>query len=128
MDYISIFLGFPIEILQRHCIELLKGVMYQSGNGFKNTNHKRFQPREKRLSNLSLMKLSYRLALNTYGKHLVSTDGGTWYPLQTCRFLKVDYHVHSSLEKSLIERTMQYIKDRTIEGFDDYFPCKKKQM
>ena len=30
-----------------------------------------------------------------------------------------------SLEKSLIERTMQYIKDRT-ESFDDYFPCRKE--
>ncbi len=38
---------------------------------------------------------------------------------------KLDHHVHSSLEKSLIERTMQYIKDRT-ESFDDYFPCKLK--
>lgn len=59
-----------------------------------------------------------------HGKHPVSTDGGTWY-LQSCRFLKLDHHVHSSLEKSLIERTMQYIKDRT-ESFDDYFPCKLK--
>ena len=57
-----------------------------------------------------------------HGKHPVSTDGGTWYP-QACRFLKLDHHIHSSLEKSLIERTMQYIKDRT-ESFDDYFPCK----
>ncbi len=59
-----------------------------------------------------------------HGKHPVSTDGGTWYP-QACRFLKLDHHFHSSLEKSLIERTMQYIKDRT-ESFDDYFPCKLK--
>ena len=36
-------------------------------------------------------------------KHPVSTDGGTWYPL-ACRFLNVDHHIHSSLEKSLIER------------------------
>ncbi len=59
---------------------------------------------------------------NKYGKHPVSTDGGTWYP-QACKFLDVDHHIHSSLEKSLIERTMQYIKDRT-EGFDDYFQCR----
>ena len=57
-----------------------------------------------------------------YGKHPVSTDCGTWYP-QACRFLKLDHHIHSSFEKSLIERTMQYIKDRT-ECFDDYFPCR----
>ena len=54
--------------------------------------------------------------INRYGKHPISTDGGTWYP-QACRFLKVNHRIHSTLEKSLIERTMQYIKDRT-EGFD----------
>jgi putative transposase len=63
--------------------------------------------------------------INTYGKHPVSTDGGTWYP-QACKFLKLKYHLHSSLEKSLIERTIQYIKDRT-EGSDDYFPCNRKK-
>ena len=62
-----------------------------------------------------------------YGTHPVSTDGGTWYP-QACRFLKLDHHIHSFFakkEKSIIERTMQYIKDRT-ECFDDYFPCRIK--
>jgi putative transposase len=59
-----------------------------------------------------------------HANHPVSTDGGTWYP-QACRFLDVDHHIHSSLEKSLIERTMQYIKDRT-ECFDHYFPCRLK--
>ncbi len=62
--------------------------------------------------------------IKTHGKHPVSTDGGTWYP-QACRFLNLEHHVHSPLEKSLIERTMQYIKDRT-ECFDDYFLCKVK--
>ena len=61
--------------------------------------------------------------IKTYGKRSVSTtDGGTWYPM-ACRFLKLKHHIHSSHEKSLIERKMQYIKDRT-ECFDDYFPCK----
>ena len=59
-----------------------------------------------------------------YGKRPVSTDGGTWYP-QACRFLNLEHHTHSSYEKSIIERTMQYIKDRT-ESFDDYFPCRMK--
>ncbi len=40
------------------------------------------------------------------------------------KFLRLKHH-HSSLEKNLIERTMQYIKDRT-ECFDDYFLCKLK--
>lgn len=59
-----------------------------------------------------------------YGEHPVSTDGGTWYP-QACQFLKLNHHIHSLYEKSIIERTIQYIKDRT-ECFDDYFPCRKK--
>ena len=58
-----------------------------------------------------------------YGSHPVSTDGGTWYP-QACRFLNLQHHLHSSFEKSLVERTIQYIKDRTKESFDDYFPCR----
>jgi putative transposase len=61
--------------------------------------------------------------IRKYGKHPVTTDGGTWYP-QACRFLNIQYHNHSSIEKSFIERTIQYIKDRT-ECFDDYFPCRK---
>ena len=59
-----------------------------------------------------------------HGNHAVSTDGGTWYP-QTCRFLKLKHHLHSPFEKSIVERTLQYFKDRT-ESFDDYFPCRKK--
>jgi putative transposase len=61
--------------------------------------------------------------IKEFGKHptiTVSTDGGTWYP-QACQFLKLKHRLQSSYEKSLIERTMQYIKDRT-ESFDDYFP------
>jgi putative transposase len=63
--------------------------------------------------------------VNQYGKHPVSTDGATWYPL-ACRFLKLKHHIHSSYGKSIIERTIQYIKDRT-ESFDDYFPCRKEK-
>jgi putative transposase len=60
-----------------------------------------------------------------YGEHKVFSDGGTWYP-QACKFLKLKHHLHSSFEKSIIERTLQYFKDRT-ESFDDYFPCTKKK-
>jgi putative transposase len=62
--------------------------------------------------------------IKKYGKNPVSTDGGTWYPSQACRFLKLRHHIHSYYERSIIERTIQYIKDRT-ECFDDYFPCQK---
>ena len=45
--------------------------------------------------------------INKYGLHSVSSDGGTWYP-QACKFLNLQHHIHSSFEKSMIERTMQY--------------------
>ena len=60
-----------------------------------------------------------------YGKHSVYTDGGTWYP-EACRVLKLKHYLHSPLEKSLIERVMQYFKDRP-ESFDDYYPCNSKR-
>ena len=76
-------------------------------------------------------ELFLSMAVQKYGMHSVSTeDGGTWYPHQACKFLKLVHHLHSFVyknEKSIIERTMQYIKDRTAEGFDDYFPCKKNK-
>lgn len=53
-------------------------------------------------------------------RHLISI-----YP-QACKFLNMDHHIHSQFEKSIVERTIQYIKDRT-ECFDDYFPCRKKK-
>ena len=58
-----------------------------------------------------------------YGKHPVSTDGGTWYPY-ACKFAKIKHHLHSFHDRSIIERTVQYFKDRT-ECFDDYFPCRR---
>ena len=65
--------------------------------------------------------------IKAHGNHPVSTDGGgTWYPPQACKFLNLHHHLHSSYEKSLIERTMQCIKDKT-ECFDDYFPCRRKK-
>jgi putative transposase len=41
--------------------------------------------------------------------------------------LKLDHHINSSYEKSIIERAIQYIIDRT-ECFDDYFSMQKKGM
>jgi putative transposase len=33
-----------------------------------------------------------------YGKHPISTDGGTWYP-QACKFWKINHHIHFSYEE-----------------------------
>ena len=37
--------------------------------------------------------------IKIHGKHPVSTDGGTWYPM-ACRFLKLNHHIHSSMRKA----------------------------
>ena len=42
--------------------------------------------------------------VSKYGIHTVYTDGGTWYPPKACRFLHLKHYLHSSLEKSMIER------------------------
>ena len=80
-----------------------------------------------RTKNMFIVEQVLSDVVTKYGKHHVSSDDSTWYPSQACRFLKLKHHIHSAFEKSVIEMTMQYIKDRK-EGFDDYFPCKKKEM
>ena len=71
--------------------------------------------------NMFIAENFIRSLVEKYREHIVYTDGGTWYP-QACNFLGLKHHMHSPLEKSLIERVIQYFKDRT-ESFDDYYPC-----
>jgi putative transposase len=53
-------------------------------------------------------------------------DGGTWYP-EACTTLGLKHRLHSTFEKSIVERAIiEYVKDRT-ESFDDYYPCIKKE-
>ena len=59
-----------------------------------------------------------------FWSHLVSIGEGTWYPPQACSFLKLQQQHHPSFEKNMVEMTMHYIKDRTTESFDGYFPCR----
>lgn len=67
-----------------------------------------------------------RSLIKLYGKHTVYSDEGSWYP-EACTSLGIKHRLHTSFEKSIIERSMEYIKDRT-EGFDDYYPCRKKAI
>ena len=66
-----------------------------------------------------------RSLIQKYGRHTVYTDGGRWYP-EACNVLGLKHHLHSPLETNLIERVMQYFKDRT-ESFDDYYPGIQKE-
>jgi putative transposase len=71
--------------------------------------------------NMLVAEKFIRSLVEKYGKHIVYTDGGTWYP-EACNVIGLKHYLHSSLEKSLMERMNQYFKDRT-ENFDDYYPC-----
>jgi|tagenome__1003787_1003787.scaffolds.fasta_scaffold20734667_2 putative transposase len=95
------------------------------------------EPKDREILGISISRAKYVFVaerflydvVEEFGQHSVSIDGErTWYPPQACQFQKLKHHVHSSFEKSIfIERTTQYIKDRNKEGFDDYFPYKRKE-
>ena len=61
---------------------------------------------------------------NRYGKRPIFTDGAAWY-VQACNWLRLKHYVYGIELKNLMERFIEYIKDRT-ECFDDYFPCHKQ--
>ena len=75
--------------------------------------------------NMIVAEKFIRSLVEKYGKHIVYTDGGTWYD-EACNIIGLKHYLHSPLEKSLIERVVQYFKDRT-ECFDDYYPCNSKR-
>lgn len=75
--------------------------------------------------NMLILSSFLESLLEKYGRHAVYSDGGTWYP-EACNVLGLKHYLHSPLEKSFIERVIQYFKDR-IESFDDYYPCSKKE-
>jgi putative transposase len=62
-----------------------------------------------------------------YGsKYTIYADGASYYYYyynQACRWLRIKHIVYDDNCKNIMERAIQYIKDRT-ECFDDYFPCK----
>lgn len=73
--------------------------------------------------NMLVAEAFLRSLIKIYGKHTVYSDGGSWYP-DACISLGLKHRLHSSYEKSIVERTIEYLKDRT-EAFDDYYPCTK---
>jgi putative transposase len=64
--------------------------------------------------------------IRMYGKHIVYSDGGTWYP-EACVSLNLKHRLHSSYEKRIVKRTIEYLKHRT-EAFYDYYPCTKTAL
>lgn len=77
-----------------------------------------------RQRNILVAEWFLRGLVKMYGRHVVYSDEGAWYP-DACASLGLEHRIHSAYERSLIERMNQRIKDRT-EGFDDYYPCRKE--
>ena len=71
--------------------------------------------------NMIIAEKFIKSLVEKYGKYTVYSDGATWYN-EACNLLRLKHYLHSSGEKSIIERVNQYFKDRT-ESFDDYYPC-----
>ncbi|MER5175903.1 MAG: hypothetical protein ABJB76_11455, partial [Candidatus Nitrosocosmicus sp.] len=54
--------------------------------------------------------------IDEYGKRFIPTEnGGTWYS-QSCKFFKLEHHIHflyTKMRKTALLQGMQYIKDIT---------------
>jgi hypothetical protein len=61
------------------------------------------------------------------GNHPVSTDCETWYP-QACRLLRMEHHLHSPYEKSIIERTMQQCSRTELNALITIFHAKEEMQ
>jgi putative transposase len=61
--------------------------------------------------NMFVAEKFIRSLVDKYGRHMVYTDGGTWYP-QACNFLHLKHRLHSHLEKSLIDRKSNAVFQR----------------
>ena len=61
--------------------------------------------------NMLILSSFLEFLLKKYGRHMVYSDGGTWYP-EACNVLGLKHYLHSSLEKSLMARVNQYFKNR----------------
>ncbi|MGE3859476.1 MAG: DDE-type integrase/transposase/recombinase [Nitrososphaeraceae archaeon] len=75
--------------------------------------------------NMLVAEKFIRSLVEKYGRHAVYTDGGIWYD-EACNIIGLKHYMHSSIEKSLMERVNQYFKDRT-ESFDDYYSCRQME-
>jgi putative transposase len=76
--------------------------------------------------NMLLAEAFLKSLVKLYGKHIVYSDGETWYP-EACKSLELKHILHTPFEKSISERAMKSVKDRT-ECFDDhYHPCLRKR-
>jgi hypothetical protein len=70
--------------------------------------------------NMIVARSFMRTLIKIYDKHTVYSDGGAWCPV-ACISLELEHRLHSPYEKSIVERTIEYLKDRA-DAFNDYYP------
>jgi Transposase and inactivated derivatives len=70
--------------------------------------------------------LFIRRLVHKYGRVPIYTDGAGWYA-DACRWAGVEHVVYGHPLKNLMERMVQYVKDRT-EAFDDLFPVGGRRL
>ena len=59
-----------------------------------------------------------------YGSRMVVLTDGAQYYRAACRMLNLRHYVYDLRARNLMERIVQYVKDR-MGNFDDYIPCGK---
>jgi transposase-like protein len=59
--------------------------------------------------NMLVAEKFIRSLVSKYRKHTMFTDGGTWYD-EAYNIIGLKHYLHSSIEKSLMERVNQYFR------------------
>ena len=75
--------------------------------------------------NILVAEAFLRSLVELYGKHIVYSDGWRYLVSCRCATLCLKHRLHSTFENSIVERAIEYVKDRT-ECFDYYYPCIKE--
>jgi putative transposase len=93
-----------------------------------------FEPRLRRIVYMRLFEAANILTALTFMKKIkalyrsrmkILKDGAQYYRT-ACRFLSLDHDVYGLKARNLMERIVQYVKDRTRD-FDDYIPCRRRK-
>jgi putative transposase len=93
-----------------------------------------FEPRLRRIVYMRLFEAANILTALTFVKRVkalyrsrmkVLTEGAQYYRT-ACKFLSLDHDVYGLRLGNLMERIIQYVKDRT-KDFDDYIPCRRER-
>jgi putative transposase len=93
-----------------------------------------FEPRLRRIVYMRFFEAAHMLTALAFIKKIkaiyrsrmeVLTDEAQYYRT-ACKFLNLEHDVCDSRLRDLMERIVQYVKDRA-EDFDDYLPCRRKK-